>query len=113
MSEQYIEGGYIAVGREDMEELVHNQPGMYLKIFLILAHRSNNPGIVDIKNNQLFTTIEDILVDASWKEKKKTRYPSKQEVYDALYWLKDFNLIHFDEIKDSGFLVEIVNATVK
>ena len=112
MFEQLIEGGYIAVKRDDMEELVTDKPGIYLKVFLIVAHRSHTPEINSMKNNEIYTTINDIMVDASWKEKGKTRYPSKKDIYDALQWLKSRGLIYFEQIKDSGFCISISDDVV-
>ena len=106
-----IKGGYIILSRKTIDSEIWSKPPLYLKVWVWLLSHAQFKGYKGLKRGQIRTKIPDIVKGISWKSGYRKEYPSKDQVYKVIAWLKKNNDITTKRATH-GMIITIENYNI-
>lgn len=88
MGKPLIPGGYVMLPRQIIEDEIWDKPPLYLKVWLYILQRAQHSEYNNMKRGETHISIPEIIEACSWKVGYRTVKPKKDEVYQAIDWMR-------------------------
>jgi hypothetical protein len=108
-----VEKGGIIIARKIIESEIWDKPPLYIKVWLYLLLRAQHKQYKGLEKGQLITSIPDIIKDCSWKVGAVRKYPTKDQVYQVIDWMRKESAKATDESNDLTAMITTTKATQK
>jgi hypothetical protein len=110
MAEPKIPGGYILLSRRIIESKIWDKPPLYIKVWIYLLSKAQHKKYKLLEKGQLITNIPEIRKACSWLVGYRREYPSKDNIYQIIDWLRNPDEAH-NESNTRATMIATTKAT--
>jgi uncharacterized phage protein (TIGR02220 family) len=112
LAEPKIPGGYILLSRKIIESKIWDKPPLYIKVWVYLLSKAQHKQYKQLEKGQLITSIPEIIKDCSWLVGYRREYPTKDQIYQIIEWLRNPDETH-NESNTRATMIATTKATHK